>query len=301
MLKVCLYYFSGTDNTRKIAELYKKEIPNSDVTIYQIKKDNSEYPNPNDFDLIGFGYPIHGFNAPEAFYKFIKQLPTVNNIKTFIFKTSGEPLHVNDSSSQKSLRCLIKKGYEVLSEKHYVMPYNIIFRHSDAMAKQMWIYAKGFVKVHVSEILNDVHEKISKPWIFQIHTAIVRIEWPFAKVHGKAFKIDYDKCISCQKCLKNCPMENISYNDGKFKFHNNCALCLRCSFYCPTNEISIGFLNGWKVNGDYHLDSLIKNESIPFPALENESKKMQKVYTKYFAHLDELFIKNQINLSELIK
>ena len=298
MLRVCLYFFSGTENTMKIAGLYRNAFSQANVSVYRIKRENNGFPDPNDFDLIGFGYPVHGFNAPEAFYSFIKGLPKGNHTKAFIFKTSGEPLHLNDSSSQRSIRSLLRKGYEVLSERHYVMPYNIIFRHSDAMAKQMWIYAHGLVKVHVSELLNNVREKVRKAFVFQIHTAMVRIEWPFAKINGKAFKIDYDKCINCRRCLLNCPMDNISYQNGKLKFHNHCALCLNCSFYCPTNAISIGLLNGWKVNGDYYLDDLIKNDSIPFPALMNESKRFQYIYAPYFHDLDSLFIRNKIDLTE---
>ena len=34
-------------------------------------------------------------------------------------------------------------------------------------------------------------------------------------------------------------------------FGKNCIGCTACSFNCPADAISIGVLNGWRVNGAY--------------------------------------------------
>lgn len=111
-MKTILYVFSGTGNTLKVAALYKKYLESYDgnsVDIYRISTKSGEIPDPSGYDLVGLGYPIHGFSAPEPAINFCNKLPEVENKRTFIFKSSGEGLHINDCSSQKCIKILEKK------------------------------------------------------------------------------------------------------------------------------------------------------------------------------------------------
>jgi len=53
--------------------------------------------------------------------------------------------------------------------------------------------------------------------------------------------IDYDKCIDCMECVKDCPVflylkdeeGKVMYNDPK----KNCILCGHCIAVCPTEAI----------------------------------------------------------------
>ena len=111
-MKVVLYVFSGTGNTLKVASLIKQNL-NADVTVYRFSAKSGKAPSPEGFDLVGIGYPIHAFNAPEPVLKFVNSLPEVAYRRAFIFKTSGEGLHLNDCSSQKCIKIMSKKGYDV--------------------------------------------------------------------------------------------------------------------------------------------------------------------------------------------
>ena len=75
-MKVILYVFSGTGNTMKVAALYKKFF-NADVDIYRISEKSGNAPSPDGYDLVGIGYPIHAFVAPEPVIKFVKNLKSV--------------------------------------------------------------------------------------------------------------------------------------------------------------------------------------------------------------------------------
>ena len=56
-------------------------------------------------------------------------------------------------------------------------------------------------------------------------------------------------------CVKNCPVQNISYENGKFKFGWHCIGCARCAFNCPKDAITTGLLNVIKVNGRYNFNA----------------------------------------------
>lgn len=287
-MKVILYVFSGTGNTLKVAALYKKYM-NADVDIYRISKKSGQAPSPDGYDLVGIGYPIHAFVAPEPVVKFVKNLESVAYRRAFIFKTSGEGLHLNDASSYKILKILRKKGYDVTMERHIVMPYNMIYRHSDAMAKQMWIYAKAFVKLSCDDLAACKREKIKLRRAMNFLMPVIgKIEQKFTHIHGPMFKVDSKKCVNCGKCAAVCPENNIVIKDGKYKFGTSCVLCMGCSFGCPQDAIHVGLFKYWKVNGSYRLEELVEDDNILFPLIPHRAKGIYKLYKKYYREVDEM-------------
>lgn len=305
-MKVILYVFSGTGNTLKVAGLYKKFMEKQDgdttVEIYRVSVKNGEIPNPNGYDLVGIGYPIHGFSAPEPTIKLCKALPQVENKRTFIFKSSGEGLHLNDCSSQKCIKILRKKGYDVVMEKHIVMPYNMIYRHRDEMAKQMWIYAHALVDMHCRELAEGKREKVRQPFIKTFYCPPIRfLEQKFAHLHGTAFKVNKKKCVGCNRCINVCPQDNIRIDEkGKYKFGHKCVLCMGCSFGCPQDAISVGVFGLWKVHGSYRLNELKSDESIPFPFVPEHAKGIYRLYKKYYREADKKLAAAGIDVRDYI-
>lgn len=53
-------------------------------------------------------------------------------------------------------------------------------------------------------------------------------------------KCDKDKCISCHKCIKNCPM-NVDMLDNSRKRTNGteCILCMKCTANCPKKALHL--------------------------------------------------------------
>lgn len=299
--RAIIYFFSGTGNTALVAALYKKYFSDYEVELFQVKMVDKKYvdfPSPDSFDLVGIAYPIHGFNAPKVMNDFTKLLPPQNGKNAFVFKTSGEGLGLNNYSSQKIIRRLEKKGYRFLCERHYVMPYNMIFRHTPEMVKSEWIYANALVRLNVQEIQSEKRETVHKSVLAAWFVPIVRIEWLYAKAQGPFMKVNMKKCIRCMKCVKNCPLTNIAFENGAFKFGTNCALCVCCSFGCPTKAISIGLLNGWRINGSYQIEKTASDTSISFPAFGENLRGLKRIlYYKYYRRADKALEAGGIPLS----
>jgi ferredoxin len=259
-----------------------------DVEVYRLHWPFKSYPDPREYDLIGIGYPIHAFNTPKVVLDFFKKFPEENRKRFFIFKTSGEPLSMNDSSSRKLIHLLKRKGYECIHEFHYIMPYNMVFRHSDGMAKKMWFYAQKMADLNCYKIRHNLTKSPQFRPLQGWYIVPFRIEWPFTKTNGRHFKVNYDLCVHCHKCMNVCPMDNITEEGKKLVFGNRCVLCMACSFHCPKRAITPGmFRHKWLINGSYHLEALEKDEKVVMPKKSHE-KKFNRSYDQYFAMCDRL-------------
>lgn len=282
MMQAVIYCFSGTGNTWTVCKQYQRHFENNGVhcVLYPIGNE-SNVPDPADFDFVGFAYPIHAFNAPYVLYKFVRALPRQNGKDFFIVKTSGEPLQFNNASSIHLCDKLKKRGFgKLTNEYHYVMPYNMIFRHTDLQAQKMLKTASALIPLDVCDVLQKKSVVPKRPPFGRLIAWILRVEHGAMKVNGRCFKVT-DKCVKCMKCVKNCPVGNISY-DAKSGFHfgKNCVMCARCSFNCPKDAIKIGILNGWRVNGPYNFDNPDNTQVCKKP---NYCK---KAYEKYFANAE---------------
>ncbi len=274
MHNIVIYYFSGTGNTKRIVDLYRQYFiqQNRVVTLVEISNDTEPVAIA---DAVGFAYPVHGFNTPEIVVKFAKKLMSAKDVYSFIIKTSGEPLPLNNASSQELCNILAKKGYAVSQEHHYVMPYNMVFRHTDAMASKMLAVAKNRIPKNAQSILDKKIDRLHFPLMARILACLCKIERLAFRLNGRLYKVKKKKCIDCQKCYTSCPVCNIRCDGGKIKFQGNCIGCARCFFNCPADAISIGLLNCIKVNGIYNFDVSTQDVSI--------GRYCKNSYKKYFA------------------
>ena len=283
-MNAIIYVFSGTGNTMRICSLYKEEFEKRgvDTTLYSVRADMSALPDPEAYDYVGFAYPIHAFNAPKIMLELAERIKAVLHKEFFILKSSGEPLKVNNVSSLRFVGILRKKGYELKSEYHYVMPYNMIFRHTDNEAVKMWKTAKALCPIEAREVLSGVHHKLPRVFLGRFVAWIFRIEQIAMRINGRFFRVKADKCILCHKCQTACPTGNISIDEtGKFSFGKKCLMCTRCSFHCPTDAFKIGILNGWRINGAYPLD-VTSDEDAPEPK-HRHGWYCKKSYARYFS------------------
>ena len=116
-MKTVIYYFSGTGNTEKVVNAAADALRGHgwDAAACAIERAENVAETVAACGSIGIGYPVHAFNAPASVIRFAEELPAQEQPKPFyIFKTSGEPLALNNISSCK-LRAVLEKN---LAERH---------------------------------------------------------------------------------------------------------------------------------------------------------------------------------------
>ncbi len=281
-MRLLFCVFSGTGNTRYACERLaaKLQALGHETDTVAIRSD-VPMPEIEGYDLLIVGYPVHAFNAPTSVLSFLKKLPEGKGMGAYLVRSSGEPSKLNDASGVTPARILKRKGYEVRGEFVYVMPYNIIFRHSDGMAARM-AHALELRTDRDAVTLSEGKGERRKVNAVRRATAFVlRIEHPAMPLIGKTFHVNKKLCVGCGKCAKVCPCGNITMKDGHPKFGMHCVGCMGCSFSCPQDALRISVLNLWRVNGAYSYDAP--------PASDDEvCRYLHGMYVRYFHESEEI-------------
>lgn len=308
MATCIIYTFSGTGNSLLLANFLKEFLDKKGVVtnVYRITLPlvKEEIPSPNDYDYVGFSYPIHGFNTPKPFIELIKMLPPANGHKEyFIAKNSGEPFVFNSASSSLMCSLLKKKGYSLGLEHHFLLPYNIMFHYPTLLMKEMYVYCHAMAKLFSDEIIDNHHIfNIKHRTFFKIFSFFLRIEWLAGPINSKLMFVKEKRCIQCGKCLSSCPTNALYLNKkGKIKAKTSCAICMNCSFSCPTDAFFMGILNPWRVNfGGFKYQKLINDENLPISFIEDNKKGYFKLFKKYYLKEKKLLDAHNISLKDYL-
>ncbi len=237
-MKVLIKYFSGTGNTKLVSELIRDILVNRDFVVEVSSIE--ETGTIESFDLLVIGGPIYAGNFPERLIRYIiRNVPRVEDKRAIVFSTSTGLINAHGVLSASSK--LHKKGFNVVSNKCFIMPRNYYFGHyfpmDDDYCKKLILDMKSQVGEFVESIIQGSHtppvivEKgiLSKDLLAELFSVMARFM-------GKSYKANEDYTL-CMKCVKNCPQRNIAKKNEKIVFGFDCMMCTRCIHSCPANAI----------------------------------------------------------------
>lgn len=235
--KTTIYYFSATGNSLKlaldIASVYK------DAKLIKIGKSGAEYES--DADRIGFIFPVYMGGLPNIVRTFIEDFPFRKGVYYFsvatyyTYKGCALPI-VQHIMSEKGVslhyanylpsvgNCL--KEYEVSSAKR-----KVILERSETLTKSIIANLKDHKRRDLPRYcrLSDIiHKKLFNA---------------FFSTQCMMFSLE-SSCIQCGACVKICPVNNITLNNGTPEWGSACEACHACVHWCPQNAIHIGNSKG---------------------------------------------------------
>jgi len=256
-------YFSGTGNTKYIAELFSRKMGASCISI---EAEANFVQEIQAHKTIAFCYPIYGSRVPRNMREFVaKYMSDLNGKKIIIFVTqmlfSGDGARVfTDMFWDDSI--------EVIYAEHFKMPNNVsnilIFREPSRKKIQKYLIN---AEEKMSEVCNDIRKGIVKKRGFSFFSQIL------GNMQGKSWQgnsreiypgstsIEFKaqtgvkirkNCIACNHCVNNCPVFNLANVRGKITQRGNCIVCYRCVNQCPKRAITVMMLNirpRWQYKG----------------------------------------------------
>jgi Flavodoxins len=238
-MKGILYYFSGTGNTKWVADRFKDEFGLNNIDLKLINIESLEEVNMKGYDFVIIGSSIYGKMQPKIVDNFLNILPSAKkSIKAIIYSTQGAK---SSSATSVISKMLDMKGFRVVIQSSIKMPNNYYFISGEKPnvdeQKEMLKNAEIKVKNLTSYFLEN---RESKEKIFFPRLILGKISArAFRKVLPKLSRniTAAEDCIKCGLCLRNCPQNNITFENGHAVFHSKCMMCLRCIHICPKNAI----------------------------------------------------------------
>lgn len=233
-------YFSGTGNSRYIAEKFSKTMGCENHSIEE-NLDFKKLINSN--DTIVFSYPTYGSCVPLIMREFVlKHKKYLSGKKIIIFSTQ---LLFSGDGARVLTELLEDIDYKIIYAEHFNMPNNIcnlpIFPNPSNRRMEKYLrkanrkiekscanMRKGFIRKKGFNIISKYLGLFSQRIYFKDIEEKAR----------KDVRIN-EECILCGKCVKICPMQNLEKMANRIEQKDNCTLCYRCVNECPVKAITV--------------------------------------------------------------
>ncbi len=251
-MNIILVYSSQTGNTLKVTLAMTEAFQMAGHAVRAIPIKKATAQDVTSADLLGIGTPCYGSRAPSPVKKFIRELPLLNNLPTFIFATScGAPGRVLYHLTRQLLKRQAKVlgGTLIRGECYHPAP-SIIGRNPGrpdakdlAQAQQFALAAARHIESNNIGPLSISRPDALKPlWGFFDFVSYINSDFMMRIVMPKP-KLDTALCNQCGWCVEGCPSNNITM-DPYPVLGNKCIRSFSCLSGCPEKAFKANWLLG---------------------------------------------------------
>lgn len=234
-----VFYFSGTGNSKYVAQRISEKIGDELVSINE-KIKQSDFSKIASCENLVFVAPTYAWQIPHIVSDWISKTSFSKNCKAWFVMTCGGEI---GNAAKYNKKLCDSKEFSYMGTVGIVMPENYIAMFSapeKEEAKQIISNAEPKIE-EAAELIsqskafslprNNLYDKI-------MSSAVNAAFYPFC-VKAKAFTVK-ESCIGCGKCVDLCPLGNITLENSKPTWKNNCTHCMACICYCPVSAIEYG-------------------------------------------------------------
>lgn len=232
-------YFSGTGNSRFVAERLAAQLGDEAVDISIYLKGNSE-PDFKEGGVYVFVAPSYMSAIARAMTDFIYETTFPKDIKAYYVVTCTASMGV---SPEIARRLSGRKGFKYMGTAEVLMPQNYIAYFSTKEKEaNCEIVEKAIPEIEkIADTIKNGDKFQNKKPKFGEYPLVIFVADIYYKFFMKTKKFSVsDECISCNKCVSLCPFNNIELVDTKPVWGDKCTHCMACINNCPKEAINFG-------------------------------------------------------------
>ena len=231
-----IFYFSGTGNSQFVAKQIASHINDKIISINHYLKKDEQNVFKSECPLV-FVMPTYAWRMPKIVEQWIRKTQFEGSKDAYFILTCGDDVG-NAGTYAKKLCTEIGLQFRGLAPM--IMPENYLLMFPTPDQSQCQIILEK-AKPHI----NLLAEHIQNREQFSEYTISIKSKFLSGPVnllfypifvHDRGFTV-MDNCISCNKCVHNCPLNNIELIGGKPIWKGNCTHCVSCIAGCPTKAI----------------------------------------------------------------
>ncbi|GCF94161.1 flavodoxin [Enterococcus florum] len=234
-----ILYFSGTGNSRYVAELLANELGDELRSLNQLIKEQKTMALVSERPWV-IVCPTYAWRPPRIVIEFIEQTYFTGSQKVYFFMTC-------DTNTLNAIRYIHeicqKKDWELTGFAEIIMVDNYIvlaksIRPDEEIQKRI-NQAEKTVKLLAKRIaVNGSLPSFSKTGGLAGAFISGPVNSFFYRVliNGKGFYAA-PQCLQCGKCATVCPLNNIQLTSDKPCWGRNCTHCMACIGICPVQAV----------------------------------------------------------------
>jgi len=257
MKKAFLFYYSKSNNTKKIARFIQATLEEGgwEVTSRNLLS-KREIGDVSGANLVILGVPVHYWDIPGAALEAIRDLPTFNQAYGFVFSTFGKC--VCNRVPYDLATELREKGATVIGGAQIVMPNSTPINDGTMIGDIETSYGKGEVTqvnlMKIKKAFTSIASQIERDTIKEFDTRILKrlhtrnvFGFVASSVLTTKKRIDSmppvaykaELCENCKRCIKSCDYQAIQFSAESKVFINkeNCMRCYACINACKSNSL----------------------------------------------------------------
>ena len=236
-----MLYFSGTGNSKYVAELFASEM---NCSCHSIEEFITFDTLIAESDTIAFCYPVYMSRVPRIMREFVsRHLNLFKGKKIIIFCTQ---LLLSGDGARAFAVMFPKNHVDMSYAEHFFMPNNVnnvsfLPIPSEKMIQKCMDCAKQKMAIVCGNIKAG---KVKKRGFNVLSRALGLLQGVFMskteQLANNSVRFDAD-CTTCGLCVNICPTKNLALAEGGIKHNHNCTMCYRCINRCPQKAIAVVF------------------------------------------------------------
>ena len=224
-----IYYFSGTGNSKYVAEMLASELNDQANTLVQVDQISQD-------KTIIIVSPIYAWLVPEIVMDFMRNLNLQSHQSLYLVVTCGD--NVGRAIDRLKREVRLDGAYSIAMPNNYVIGFDV---DPELEQTAKILAARGQVDQIAEDIRQGLRvERINKGRFAQYFGSFAGTMFQRFARTTKPFYVQ-EQCISCSMCADECPVHAIEMVDGKPVWvKSTCQMCLKCLHTCPVEAIQYG-------------------------------------------------------------